>query len=78
MSMKMRTCFQVWAGEDADDCKEVSWLDCHDEEVDSVIETIKSECADLDPVTYKTCINATTEEIHMCTECEVWRVNLKK
>lgn len=59
----------VWAGED--DCKEVSWLDCHDEEVDSVIETIKSECADLDPVTYKTCTNATTEEIHMCTECEV-------
>jgi len=63
----------VWKGED--DCKEVSWLECHDEEVDSVIETMKSECADLDPVTYKTCTNATTEEIHMCTECEAKAVS---
>jgi len=63
----------VWKGED--DCKEVSWLECHDEEVDSVIETMKSECADLDAVTYKTCTNATTEEIHMCTECEAKAVS---
>jgi len=63
----------VWKGED--DCKDVSWLECHDEEVDVVLETVKSECEDLDPITYKTCSNATTEEIHMCTECEAKAVS---
>lgn len=58
----------VWKGED--DCKDVTWLECHDEEVDSVVETVKSECIDLDPITYNTCTNITSEETHMCTECE--------
>jgi hypothetical protein len=63
----------VWKGED--DCKDVHWLECHDEEVDSVIETVKSECEELEPVTFKTCTNATSEEIHMCTECEAKAVS---
>lgn len=57
----------VWKGEE--DCKDVTWLECHDTEVPAVIPSMKSECASGKTTTYQTCTNDTTIESHMCQRC---------
>jgi len=57
----------VWKSEE--DCKDVTWLECHDKEVPAIISTMKSQCRPGNELPYQTCTNDTLVETHMCQRC---------